>query len=1022
MNRNTVNQDIFKAIHEGKWMSIEYVNSSKAITKYWIRIKDIHIPKRKIRVDGLHIGCYSMMEAWIFIDSIKSSKVLEGTYAPKNEALIEDIYCNPEKYKGIFNHIPNLKILNYYEMCYKSDATPYCLDYVLVKYLDQQRFENGNYPLSNEQFSFIVKHFQRKADIVQRESGDSEGYVSKGKTTLQQLGMNVLSFYTNKGLYVLAYRKLFLDVSNRVLKPSEDITICTEFGIEGVKESIRKFLDADDYELLEDFEKNQEKIKDCLMKNDRWHARVDDQPYLMGIGRDVMIDLRREYRGIEKMFEQDKVTYPIRSFFGDMLARTRRKKTYPFALMNDRVNLDQLLAINNAMRYPVAYVQGPPGTGKTSTILNTILTAFFNEKTVLFSSYNNHPINGVIDQLKNLKYEDRIIPFPLLRLGNNENIKETLSEMRRLYERCSKIKVYDKTLDKNKDERMERAKRLVDLLKQYEKKMELLERRETLDLLLDYEEKNQSATTLSFMTDLKDRQKNRIEQELEKAGTITDESALELLDRNFAAFYQYLYFVSAKYIKRIDEPKNEDLKAILNEEDEETRLKSFIQYLSKSDNIKKLKRIFPVMATTCLSAGKIGEPEPLFDMVIIDEASQCNTAVSLVPVIRGESLMLVGDPQQLNPVIVLDDKTNLYFRRQYKIPDEYDYKKNSIYKTFLMCDAVSDETLLHHHYRCDPRIIQFNNKKYYNSKLKIDSEIQKKDPLVFVDIKEKKKNRKKNESILEAGEIIRLANACPDLQIGVITPFVNQRKLIEECLAETALSNVTCGTVHAFQGDEKDVVIFSTAITGDTARSTYDWLKNNKELINVATSRARKQLIVLADYDSVNRLHGESPEGDDLFELIEYVKKKGMSVVTEKTNASRALGIKPFSSETESAFLNNLNHALQNILVSRNKYKVHKEIPISQVFQDNTTDSDLFYTGRFDFVVYERQGSMDYPVLAIELDGKEHFEDDVVRRRDAKKNRICEEHNLQLIRVENAYARRYYYIKEILMNYFSVRH
>ena len=59
-----------------------------------------------------------------------------------------------------------------------------------------------------------------------------------------------------------------------------------------------------------------------------------------------------------------------------------------------------------------------------------------------------------------------------------------------------------------------------------------------------------------------------------------------------------------------------------------------------------------------MSAHKLGEPKPLFDMTIIDEASQCNTAVSLVPIIRGENLMLVGDPQQLNPVVVLDEFTN----------------------------------------------------------------------------------------------------------------------------------------------------------------------------------------------------------------------------------------------------------------------------------------------------------------------------------------------------------------------------
>lgn len=75
--------------------------------------------------------------------------------------------------------------------------------------------------------------------------------------------------------------------------------------------------------------------------------------------------------------------------------------------------------------------------------------------------------------------------------------------------------------------------------------------------------------------------------------------------------------------------------------------------------------------------------------------------------------------------------------------------------------------------------------------------------------------------------------------------------------------------------------------------------------------------------------------------------------------------------------------------------------------------------GRFDFVVYEVNGDEKVPVLAIELDGKEHLEDEVVRRRDAKKNAICKAHNLELIRVDNSYARRYNYIKDILVQYFK---
>lgn len=144
--------------------------------------------------------------------------------------------------------------------------------------------------------------------------------------------------------------------------------------------------------------------------------------------------------------------------------------------------------------------------------------------------------------------------------------------------------------------------------------------------------------------------------------------------------------------------------------------------------------------------------------------------------------------------------------------------------------------------------------------------------------------------------------------------------------------------------------------------------------------------------------------------------------VTQKQAQSRALGVKPFSTATEEAFLENLNHALGNIWLSQNRYIVHKEVAISQVFQDNVTHDDLFYMGRFDFVVYEKQQSSEIPLLAIELDGKEHFEDEVVKARDQKKNAICKAHDLQIIRVENSYARRYNHIKGILLDYFSRRH
>lgn len=117
----------------------------------------------------------------------------------------------------------------------------------------------------------------------------------------------------------------------------------------------------------------------------------------------------------------------------------------------------------------------------------------------------------------------------------------------------------------------------------------------------------------------------------------------------------------------------------------------------------------------------------------------------------------------------------------------------------------------------------------------------------------------------------------------------------------------------------------------------------------MAVSRAKEQLIVLSSRKELECLHNpDSP--DDIYELVNYVSSNGSTEVTPKNVSSSALGIKPYSTETEEAFLQNLNHALDNILLNEGRCSVEREGAISQVFSDNISCSALFYTRRFDFV------------------------------------------------------------------------
>ena len=109
---NQICRDIFRAIHEGKWLKIEYRNKADQVTKYWIGIRDIDPRSRTMKVDGLHLGQLTIGEYdRIFIDSILSTEIIEGTYCPENKILVEDIEMHPERYKNIFDSSANLKIL-----------------------------------------------------------------------------------------------------------------------------------------------------------------------------------------------------------------------------------------------------------------------------------------------------------------------------------------------------------------------------------------------------------------------------------------------------------------------------------------------------------------------------------------------------------------------------------------------------------------------------------------------------------------------------------------------------------------------------------------------------------------------------------------------------------------------------------------------------------------------------------------------------------------------------------------------
>ena len=1008
-----VSRDIFRAIHERKWLSVEYRNAQRETTRYWVGITGIDPKRRRLSVHGMHLGTLEIAELTILIDSIVSSAVVDDSYFPTPRELIDDVELNEERYRSVFGSAPNLKVLDYLADCTKLNTVPYTREFELISHIDEDSFALGAVSLSSEQFRAIVKRAQGKA----RKPKEKALF-----TPSEQIALNVLSVHSPAGLYVMAYRQLRLDPERRQLTIGRNVTFCREFtvrnGRASEQQSIRRYLDEGDLPLLNDFAANREAVKDLIAQRIGSAQLVDDEPHIMVIARDLAVNLVPEYDAISAMYDEGKLTVPLKAFFGDLTKRPVRTKEFPLVLLDQRVNLDQLLATHQALKYPLTYVQGPPGTGKTTTIVTMLVNALFNDRTVLFAAFNNHPVDGVFESLGKFEHDGRPLPLPVLRLGARSRVYEALEHMRALYEQALATPVLDGALELERAQERQRSKQLTKLLRDYENNLDLQERRECIEKLAD------TSTDFGFSMELQSVQLGQIEQQLAQAESAdaTLARALELTESNVDELTEHLFNASVQRLRRLGEPRYAELLGIImSSGPADERVDAFNHFLTDTANLKALLRVFPIVATTCISARRLGQPEPTFDLTIIDEASQSDTACALIPIVRGRNLALVGDPAQLSPVVVIDRADNAALRRSYNIPDEYDFVENSVYKTFLACDSVSNEILLHDHYRCDERIIGFNNRKYYNGQLNVHSGKRQQQALHYFNI-ELDTSPMKNVAPAEAEAVVEYVENNPGRSIGVITPFTNQREYLENALKLGGFADVPCGTVHAFQGDEKDVVLFSLALTDRTTPATYSWLATNRELINVATSRARDELVVLSNDRDLERLHAATDGVDDIYELVQYVKTNGASQVTPRAVASRALGIKPYSTRTEAAFLENLNHALGNIFTSPARHVVEHEVPIAAVFEENLAQEYLFYSGRFDFVVYEiAPDGTRLPILAIELDGREHRTEEAVAARDRQKNDICRRHGFELIRVENTYARRYHYIKEILQAFFDRR-
>lgn len=987
MNKSS---SISKAIKEGKWLNIRYQQDNE-VTTFWAAIKDINVKNKVLTVSLFNDkkSLDTISDAHISFNKIISADVIEFSDYEVPEKLIQTIEANIEQLDWLEYDKYNNNILNYYKECSVLDNDPFQKEHVLIPGIDIHILKQKRlYRLEEEQTKYIIDKIYRY-DIRNNENKRFD------------LAISQVSILINNKKYIVCYYDIVFNPEEKWIKLKNELKFNKSFMIEGRKHSLFNYITMDVEEFIKDFEKDYHNKTQLIRSHLKKGEVFDDTPEMFLLEREFTVNLTKTFEEIETNYHNNTLEIPLKSFFGNITKRNNVRRKEPSIVIYDkRININQMRVIYNALKYPVTFVQGPPGTGKTQTILNVVLSAFLEEKTVLVCSGNNKPVDGIVEKL-NFKYKNEKVLFPFLRLGKFEDVIEATRKIRELFDFKTNAVVKEHLINRIVINNNSAHQELLKLLEIQERRALLEDYIDSSKKLLDGLKDSDSLVT----NNIKERV-YQFKEELKTLPIISNEQLINLFTpiTHSKELQQFLYFKSLSYINKLHEPKYKPLIDICSIVDDDTRASEFNKWCADNKNIKLLTNVFPIIFTTNISANKLGDPSYKFNLVIMDEAGQCNVAHALIPICKAENLLLVGDPNQLKPVIILEDHINDKLIEKFNVPELYDYKKYSILDVMRSHDNISKYILIKYHYRCGKKIIKFSNDRYYQSALDL-SYIENEGELEFLKV-ENKNILERNSAFEEACEIIKYIKRNDLKDVYIVTPFVNQQNLIKKLLKENNIEDIDCGTIHSLQGAERDTIIFSTALSYKTAKETYAWIKNNFELLNVGATRAKNKLVISGDLAAVEKL---SDKTDDLYYLIKYAISDGKITVPANESVKLEIG-KSNGSKNEDMFYETISH-----FCSTQKYfEAKRNVGFKVVFKNDPEYNQS--EQEFDVVLYETKWPRPAkPKIAIEINGGDHFGIKVRERNDTRKLEACKKHKIKLLVIDNSFVKSYEYIRDIII-------
>ena len=589
----------------------------------------------------------------------------------------------------------------------------------------------------------------------------------------------------------------------------------------------------------------------------------------------------------------------------------------------------QQRVIQNVENNRLMAVQGPPGTGKSQTIVNLVAHLIANGKTVLVASRMDKAVDVVADRLNDLgapylawragrmNYQKQLSEQLRELVSGKTDLDESVDDfifadvkdmrqhldvMRETETKCENIIKLEKQWHDLKEEIKQQTSVVgqLEYIKRPLKKSEIDAVNTIIKTFNDNMEKSGFFASLANMSSMRQLKKildlkhfdvepenlDRLKVELDY---VTQKWQLRKIETEIQKIGNlHVMMEQIRQMKRkqgslainiLKSTRREALKSLLRDVKKVGRIKVHARALvsrkkKSNDNILETEDFKPLLDAFpcwCVTTYAVSDSLPLkpgmFDVAIIDEASQCDIASCFPIMYRAKRTVVVGDDKQLPHLSFLEKAKEQSFLSQYGIPDKYQlmwrFRTNSM---FDLADYYSmNSVMLDEHFRSLPPIINFSNHEFYNDRIRVmkkDSSTG--DAIDIIMVPDGKVDTDATRNLPEIESLVKHLheiiledernNPEKPVSIGIISPFraqVEQLKIsVSKVISDYMVKKhqIEIGTAHTFQGDEKDIILMSWAFANNSHPQSITFLQK-PNLFNVAITRARSKCINFVSHD-----------------------------------------------------------------------------------------------------------------------------------------------------------------------------